>query len=84
MKTMFWFALGVGATAFVVIKGRKLLAKATPAGISQQVQHKAEGIGQQVSTFFQTVSDSMKEREAELRSELGLDENDQPGTVAAR
>lgn len=80
MRKIFWFALGVGATAFVVVKGRQLLAKATPAGISQQVQHKAEGLGQQVSTFLSTVSAGMKEREVELRTELGLDQDDQPAT----
>lgn len=72
MRSMFFFALGVGATVFVVVKGRELARKATPAHVQESLASKAGEALDQVSQFFATVKESMDEREAELRTELGI------------
>jgi hypothetical protein len=69
-----WFALGVGLTVVVVMKGRELMRRATPEGIQRQVQQQAQGLAGKVSDFVETMTTSMAEREAELRSELGMEE----------
>jgi len=82
VKRIFWMAVGAGLTVAVVVKGRELMARATPAGISAQAQQKGRELTARVSEFLQTVREAADEREAELRDELGLpDETDARGPV---
>ena len=74
MGKVFFFALGVGATVFVVVKGRELARKATPAHLQEQVNRRAQGLAEQAGGFLATLRTSMDERERELRHELGMDE----------
>jgi len=75
MKNLFFFGLGIGVTVFVVIKGRELARKATPAHVQQSVQRKADELWGEAREFIDEVRTSMHEREAELRTELGLDKS---------
>jgi hypothetical protein len=57
----------------VVVKGAQLLRRATPEGVREQVADASAGLGQRATTFVKTLTSAMAEREAELRSALGID-----------
>ena len=75
MGKFLFFALGVGVTVFVVVKGRQLAQKATPQHLRESAAKRVGRLADQVGEFFTTVQDSMTEREAELRHELGMEKN---------
>lgn len=70
MRKLFWILVGAGIATFVIMRGRALARKLTPAGIAEQVEKKgteaATGLGEMYATF----KTSMAAREAELREEL--------------
>jgi hypothetical protein len=72
-KRVFWFAVGVGLAAVVVLKGKEYYERFTPKGIADQITRTRQSAGEWVSDFFTTVSDAMAEREVELREATGLD-----------
>ena len=74
MGKVVWFALGIGVTVFVVVKGKELMRKATPAGVQEQVQKRTESLQHQASEFVDTFTHAFKQREDELRTELQMDE----------
>ena len=71
---IFWFALGAGVAVFVVVQIRKALRSARPQAVGQRVADQAAGLGASVRDFTERVRAAMAEREAEIRSELGLPE----------
>ena len=73
MRRVVWFALGAAVAVVVVVKGAQLLRRATPEGVREQVSEASADFGQRASTFVRTLTTSMAEREAELRSALGID-----------
>ncbi len=73
-KRLFWFAVGVGLTAFVALKGRELYERFTPKGVADQVNRARSDAGHWLDDFVSTMTEAMKEREEELREALGLDE----------
>ncbi|CAL8980140.1 MAG: hypothetical protein LCH87_05960 [Actinobacteria bacterium] len=73
-KRLFWFAVGVGLTALVVIKGREYYERFTPKGVADQLEKTREGLIDRVGEFLSTMGDAMDTRESELREALGLDE----------
>jgi len=72
-RRLFWFAVGVGVTALLVVKGREYYERFTPKGVTEQVEKTARNAQGWVTDFFATVSSAMDERETELREALGLD-----------
>jgi hypothetical protein len=72
-RRLFWFAVGVGLTALVVVKGREYYQRFTPKGVTVQVEKTARSINGLVSDFFDTMTTAMDERETELREALRLD-----------
>ena len=40
-RRLFWFAVGVGVTAWLVVKGREYYEKFTPKGVTEQVEKTA-------------------------------------------
>ena len=73
-KRLFWFAVGVGLTAVIVIKGREYYERFTPKGVADQIEKSRTGLVDWVGEFFSTMGDAMDVREGELREALGLDE----------
>lgn len=73
MGRFVFFALGVGVTVLVVVKGRQLAQKATPQHLQESASRRIARLADQVGEFISTVQESMHEREDELRSELGMD-----------
>jgi len=73
-RRLFWFAVGVGVTAVLVIKGRELYERFTPKGVTEQVEKTARRTRDRIVDFFDTMTSAMDEREIELREALGLAE----------
>ena len=73
MKRLFWFAVGVGVAAFVVVKGKELYHRYTPKGVVEQIDHARVEAGSWIGDFFSTMGEAMDTRESELREALGLD-----------
>ena len=83
MRRAVWFALGAAVAVVVVIKGAQLLRRATPEGVREQVAGASADLGQRATTFVRTLTSAMAEREAELRSALGIDGADAAERPAA-
>ena len=73
-KRLFWFTVGVGLTALVVLKGREYYQRYTPKGVADQLEKSRSGLVDWVGDFLTTMGDAMETREGELREALGLDE----------
>jgi len=73
-KRLFWFAIGVGLTAVVVVKGREYYQRYTPKGVAESLEKGRTGLVDWVGDFISTLGDAMNAREGELREALGLDE----------
>ncbi|HEY3336930.1 MAG TPA: hypothetical protein VGK18_00375 [Propionicimonas sp.] len=73
-KRLFWFAVGVGLTAVVVLKGREYYQRYTPKGVADQIEKSRTGLVDWVGEFITTMGEAMDAREGELREALGLDE----------
>ena len=73
-KRLFWFAVGVGLTALVVVKGREYYERFTPKGVADQIEKTRTGLVEKVGEFLNTMGEAMETREGELREALGLDE----------
>jgi hypothetical protein len=73
-KRLFWFAVGVGLTTVIVIKGREYYERFTPKGVAQQIEKSRTGLVDWVGEFISTMGEAMDAREGELREALGLDE----------
>jgi hypothetical protein len=69
-KRFFWFAVGVGFTAVVVLKGKALYEKFTPKGIANQLSNVQRGLASRAADFIDTMTRAMDERETELREVL--------------
>ena len=74
IRRLFWFALGAGVAVFVFVQIRNLLRQARPQAVGQRVADQAAGLGASARDFTDRVRAAMAEREAEIRSELGLPE----------
>jgi hypothetical protein len=73
-KRLFWFAVGVGFTAAVVLKGKELYARITPKGIADQLSATGRGLTARAADFFDTLTKAMDEREVELRELLEFED----------
>lgn len=73
-KRLFWFAVGVGLTALIVVKGREYYDRFTPKGVAEQIERTRTGLVERVGEFLTTMGEAMDTREGELREALGLDE----------
>ena len=74
IRRIFWFALGAGVAVFVFVKIRDSLRRASPQAVGQRVADQAAGLGASARDFTDRVRAAMAEREAEIRTELGLPE----------
>ncbi|MBA8795108.1 hypothetical protein FHX74_002736 [Friedmanniella endophytica] len=74
IRRVVWFAVGAGVGVYALVRVRRYLAQATPEAIGQRVADRANGITGSVQEFGSRVRAAMAEREAELRTELGLSE----------
>ncbi|MFT3886830.1 MAG: hypothetical protein QM713_01515 [Arachnia sp.] len=72
MSRLFWVLLGAGLTVFLVLRGKELYRKLTPAGVAEQVEKQGKKAAAGFGDFVGTFRAAMAEREAELRTELNI------------
>jgi hypothetical protein len=72
VRNLFWLLVGVGLTVLVVVKGKELYRKLTPAGVAEQVEQQGKKAAASFGDFVGTFRAAMAEREAELRTELNI------------
>ncbi len=76
IRNLFWFTLGIGATAAAVIKGRELYRRVTPAGVSDQIAKRTDDARDAVTDFLDTYTRASRQRERELRDALGMNDHE--------
>lgn len=69
MKRLFWIALGAGAGVMAVKQVSKLAESLAPTSLVGNLARSVDG-------FFDEVRVGMRERETQLRGDLGLDGTD--------
>ena len=74
MRRLFWIALGAVVGIFTVRKITQTVEQYTPAGVSRSLTSVGEGLRE----MAEVIREGMAEREAELRTALGVD----AGTMA--
>ena len=75
MRRLFWIALGAAVGVLVVRKVSAMLHKLTPAGMAEGVADAGGRAQGALADFGSAVAMHAADREAELRSALGLDED---------
>ena len=73
MRRLFYIALGATVGVLVVRKATRVMHRFTPAGMAEGVAGAGERAQGALADFGTAVSIHAAEREAELRSALGLD-----------
>jgi hypothetical protein len=72
-RRLMYIALGATVGVLIVRKATAAAHKLTPAGVQDSVTGAVGGVGGRIAAFRQELKVGMAEREAELRTELGLD-----------
>ena len=72
MSRLLWMAVGIGAGVFAAAKARQYTTRAKSPAIGDRVAGSAVSVGERAASFADRVRAGMAEREAELRSQLGL------------
>lgn len=75
-KRIFWIAVGVGLAGVVFYQVRKVQRAATPAGIADMVGHQASQWSDRIADFIDTFTEATAERETELRSATGFEQEE--------
>jgi hypothetical protein len=73
MRRLFWVALGATAGVLVVRRASRMLHRFTPTGMAEGVADAGGRAQGALADFGSSVSMHAAEREAELRTALGLD-----------
>lgn len=74
MRRLFWLAMGVTIGVLVMRKLSKMAAKLTPTGLAQGLAASLGELADALRDFGADVRDAMSEREAQLRTASGIDE----------
>lgn len=74
MRRLFWLLIGAGLATFIMLRGKKLLKRFTPAGVAEQVERKGTEAATSLGEMYGTFKTAMAQREAELRSELDIEQ----------
>ena len=69
MRRLFWVALGAAAGIFLVRKVSQTVEQYTPAGVGRSLASVGDGLRE----VAEVIREGMAEREAELRTALGVD-----------
>ena len=89
MRRLFWTAFGAAVGVLAVRRVGRAAEALTPPALAASLSEAVAELGEAVRDFAADVREGMAERESELRSELGLDEDraawdDQALAVPAR
>jgi hypothetical protein len=72
MSRLIWFGLGAALAVVVIVKGRQMLAQATPEGILDRAAKRGTELIGRAQGFAAEFDRARREAEAELRREAGL------------
>ena len=75
MSKLFWIIVGAGLAVFLMLRGKELLYKFTPRGVTEQVAEQGHKAAASFGDFAATFRAARDEREAELRRELNIPAN---------
>ena len=89
MRRLFWTAFGATVGVLAVRRVSRAAEALTPPALAHSLSEAIAELGEAVRDFAADVREGMAERESELRSELGLDEDrsardDAPAVLAGR
>lgn len=83
MSRLFWLAAGVTIGVLVVRKAQQTAQQLTPGSVAGRFLDLGQELADAIREFGADVREGMAEREAELRTALGLEERlDEPATDA--
>jgi hypothetical protein len=72
-RRLVYIAFGAAVGVMVVQRATKAAKKMTPAGVQSSIAGSLSGLGDAIREFTAELKVAMAEREAELRTTLGLD-----------
>lgn len=72
VRRLFWFGLGATVGAVVVLRGRRLLAQATPRSLVGQAGRAGAELAQRAGHCLSVFAQARREAELELRQRAGL------------
>ena len=72
-RRLFYVALGATAGVLLVRRATRAAARITPAGLQSSLSAALGDLGEDLRAFADDVREAAAEREAELRTVLGLD-----------
>ena len=72
-RRLFYIAFGATAGVLAVRRATQAASRYTPAGVQERMTVSVGGLGERFADFMAEVRELMAEREAELRTTLGLD-----------
>ncbi|MDX6229343.1 MAG: hypothetical protein QOI76_2733 [Frankiales bacterium] len=75
MRRLFWIGLGASVGVLVVRKVQKTADSLSPSGVAGSVRSGLADLTEAVRDFGDEVQVAMLERETELRTALGLDDD---------
>jgi hypothetical protein len=75
MRRLFWIGLGASVGVLVVRKVQKTADSLSPSGVAGSLRSGLADLTQAVRDFGDDVQVAMLERETELRTVLGLDDD---------
>ena len=73
MKTIVWLSIGLAVGALAVWQGPKLVEQAKAGELGSQLSRTAKELSSQASTFVQDFTQGLRQAEADLRRETGLE-----------
>ena len=85
-RRLFWFAVGVGLTALIVVKGREYYERFTPKGVAEQIEKSRTGLVDWVGEFITTMN-VVEDKKSFFRIFLTIKElstDVDPGTLLAK
>lgn len=75
LRNIFWLLIGGGVVVFVIVKGRELMQRTTPAALAERAVQTSQSVTNRVAEFISVAKEASTEREAELREALGMSED---------
>ena len=73
MKKLIWLSIGLAAGALAVWQGPKLVEQAKAGELGSQLSRTAKELSSQAGAFVQDFAQGLRQAEADLRRETGLE-----------
>ncbi len=88
IRRVFWVGVGAGLAVVVIVRGKRIIARYTPAGVADQAQERVQELSARTSGLLAEMraefTRARTERERELLAALLADGQEAPEVVRAR